>query len=174
MKRSDINPMPAYFDRYINLAADTELATALEQSLAAAENFPLDKWKALGDKVYAEGKWTVKDMIQHIADTERIFAYRALRFARKDSTKLPGFEENDFAAAANANARSLEDLVEELKIVRRSTILLFASFDDAMLQTVGATVSASLSPLAIGFTIIGHQQHHLNVLEERYYPLLEQ
>jgi hypothetical protein len=174
MKRSDINSMPAYFDRYINLVADVELNVALQQSLETAENFPLDKWRALGDRVYAEGKWTVKDMIQHITDTERIFAYRALRFARKDSTKLPGFEENDFAAAANANARSLGDLVEELKIVRRSTMMLFASFNDEMLQTAGATVSASLTPLAIGFTIIGHQQHHLNVLEERYYPLLEQ
>jgi DinB superfamily len=174
MKKSDINPMPAYFDRYINLAADVDVNTALQQSLEAAENFPMDKWRALGDMVYAPGKWTVKDMIQHITDTERIFAYRALRFARKDSTKLPGFEENDFAAAAGANARGLEDLVEELKQVRRSTIALFASFTGEMLQTVGATFSASLTPLAIGFTIAGHQQHHLNVLEERYYPLLQQ
>jgi hypothetical protein len=87
MKRSDINPMPAFFDRYINLIADIELNVALQQSLEAAENFPMDKWKALGDRVYAPGKWTIKDMIQHITDTERIFAYRALRFARKDSTK---------------------------------------------------------------------------------------
>jgi uncharacterized damage-inducible protein DinB len=174
MKRSDINPMPAYFDRYINLVADIDINAAMQQSLEVAENFPMDKWKALGDRVYAEGKWSIKDIVQHITDTERIFAYRALRFARKDSTKLPGFEENDFAAAANANARSLEDLVEELKQVRRSTMLLFASFTDEMLQTTGATFSTTLSVLAVGFTLIGHQQHHLNVLEERYYPLLEQ
>lgn len=166
--------MPAFFDRYINLVDDIELNVALQQSLATAENFPMDKWKALGDKVYAPGKWTIKDMIQHITDTERIFAYRALRFARKDSTKLPGFEENDFAAAANASVRSLEDLVEELKLVRRTTIILFASFTDEMLQFAGATYSTSANALAVGFTIIGHQQHHLNVLEERYYPLLEQ
>jgi DinB superfamily len=172
MKKSYINSMPAYFDKYINLTADIEINVALQQSLTVAENFPLDKWKALGDRVYAEGKWTVKDMIQHITDTERIFAYRALRFARKDSTKLPGFEENDFAAAANAGSRSLEDLVEELKQVRKSTIMLFASFSDEMLQTEGSTFSATLSVLAVGFTLIGHQQHHLNVLEERYYPLL--
>jgi uncharacterized damage-inducible protein DinB len=173
MKRSDINTMPAYFDRYINLVADIDINAAMQQSLEAAENFPMDKWKTLGDRVYAEGKWTIKDIVQHITDTERIFAYRALRFARKDSTKLPGFEEDDFAAAANANARSLEDLVEELKQVRRSTMLLFASFTDEMLQTTGATFSTTLSVLAVGFTLIGHQQHHLNVLEERYYPLLE-
>lgn len=166
--------MPVYFDRYINLVADMELNAALQQSLDVAENFPMDKWKALGDKVYAPAKWTLKDIIQHVTDCERIFAYRALRFARKDSTKLPSFEENDFAAAANANARTLEDLVAELKLVRQSTILLFASFDEEMLQSAGSTFSNSATPLAIGFTIIGHQQHHLNVLEERYYPLLEQ
>jgi hypothetical protein len=120
-----------------------------------------------------EGTWR-QGICRRKVDGEGLFAYRALRFARNDSTKLPGFEENDFAAAANASARSLEDLVEELKMVRRSTIMLFASFNDEMLQTVGSTFSASLTPLAIGFTIIGHQQHHLNVLEERYYPLLEQ
>jgi hypothetical protein len=164
--------MPAYFDRYINLAPDVELGQALQQSLAAIDSFPLDKWKALGDNVYAPGKWTIKDILQHIIDTERIFSYRALRFARNDSTKLPGFEENDFAAAAGANSRTLDALVEELKTVRRSTILLYASFTDDMLKTMGATVAATISVLAIGFTIIGHQQHHINVLEERYYPLL--
>jgi uncharacterized damage-inducible protein DinB len=173
MKRSDINPMPAYFDRYINLVDDTELNAALQQSLEVVENFPLDKWKALGDRVYAEGKWTIKDIVQHITDTERIFAYRALRFARKDSTKLHGFEEDDFAAAAGANARSLEDLVEELKAVRRTTVMLFASLTDEMLLFMGSTYSSTANALAIGFTIIGHQRHHLNVLEERYYPLLQ-
>jgi hypothetical protein len=174
MKRSDINPMPAYFDRYINLVADVDLHTALEQSLTAVENFPVDTWKSLGDNVYAPGKWTVRDIIQHITDAERIFAYRALCFARKDSTRLPGFEEDDYATAANAGARSLEDLLEELTLVRRSSIALFGSFNAAMLQTMGSTTSASITPLAIGFTIIGHQQHHLAILQERYYPLLGQ
>ncbi len=174
MKRSDINPMPAYFDRYINLVDDIELTAALEQSLRVVENFPMDQWKALGDRVYAEGKWTIKDIVQHITDTERIFAYRALRFARKDSTQLHGFEEDDFAAAANAGRRSLEELVEELKAVRRTTIMLFASFTDEMLQFMGSTYSSTANALSIGFTIIGHQQHHLNILEQRYYPLLQQ
>ena len=112
MKRSDIQPLPEYFDRYINLADDIELIDALEKSLDNLNKLPLDKWNAIGDKVYAPGKWTIKDIVQHITDTERIFSYRALRFARNDSTKLPGFEESDFAREAKASRRSLTDLLE--------------------------------------------------------------
>ncbi len=174
MKRSDINPMPAYFDRYINLTADLPLAEVLHQSLTGIDNFPLNKWEALGDRVYAPGKWTVKDILQHIIDTERIFTYRALRFARKDSTPLPGFEEDSFAAAAQATNRSLPDLLAELRTLRLASICLFSSFTPDMLAQQGATFMGSISVLAIGFTMVGHQQHHLNVLAERYYPLLNQ
>lgn len=173
MKRSDINPMPAYFDRYINLVADVSLNEAMQQSLTDIDNFPLDKWTALGDNVYAPGKWTVKDILQHIIDTERIFTYRALRFSRNDKTVLPGFEENDFAEEALAKGRTLEDLIQELKTVRQSSMQLFASFTDDMLQRIGTAFNSHISALAVGFTLIGHQIHHLNVLEERYYPLLK-
>lgn len=173
MKRSDINPMPVYFDRYINLVADVPLNEAMQQSLTDIDNFPLDKWTALGDTVYAPGKWTVKDILQHIIDTERIFAYRALRFGRNDKTVLPGFEENDFAEEALAKGRTLEDLIEELKTLRQSSMQLFASFTDDMLQRTGTAFNSTISVLAVGFTLIGHQIHHLNVLKERYYPLVD-
>lgn len=173
MKRSDINPMPVYFDRYINLVADIDLLDAIQQSLDEIGRFPLDKWKALGDQVYAPGKWTLKDLLQHIIDTERIFTYRALRFARNDSTILPGFEEDDFANAAQANGRSLDDLLAELTTMRQSSLQLFASFTDEMLQQTGKSFRSEISVLAIGFTLVGHQIHHLNILAERYYPLLE-
>jgi hypothetical protein len=172
MKRSDIQLLPEYFDRYINLADDIELIDALQNSLDDLEKLPVDKWNALGDRVYAPGKWTIKDIVQHITDTERIFSYRALRFARNDSTKLPGFEENDFAREANAAQRSLTDLIDELKIVRQSTIAMFSSFTDKMLQQKGPTFKADISVLGVGFTAVGHQLHHFKVLEERYYPLL--
>jgi DinB superfamily len=173
MKRSDINPMPVYFDRYINLVADIDLVAAIQQSLNDIGRFPLDKWTALGDRVYAPGKWTIKDMLQHIIDTERIFTYRALRFARNDSTVLPGFEEDDFANAAQATARPLEDLLAELTTMRQSSLQLFGSFTDEMLQRTGKAFKSDISVLALGFTLVGHQIHHLNVLAERYYPLLE-
>jgi hypothetical protein len=171
-EKKRINPMPVYFDRYINLVDDVELGVAMQQSLAAISDFPLDKWAALGDRVYAPGKWTIKDMLQHIIDTERIFAYRALRFARNDKTTLPGFEEDHFANAAGANNRPMADLLAELQTLRLSTLQLFGSFTDEMLLRTGAAFKSDISVLAIGFTMVGHQLHHLNVLEERYYPLL--
>jgi hypothetical protein len=173
MTKNDINPMPVYFDRYINLVDDVDISTALQQSLDAIGRFPLDKWNALGDRVYAPGKWTIKDVLQHIIDTERIFAYRALRFARHDKTLLPGFEENDFAHAAEANTRSLDALLEELTTLRQSTLQLFRSFTGDMLLRTGTAFKSDISVLAIGYTLAGHQLHHLNVLEERYYPLLD-
>lgn len=172
MKRSDIQPLPEYFDRYINLADDIEVIDALEKSLDDLNKLPMDKWNAIGDKVYAPGKWTIKDIVQHITDAERIFSYRALRFARNDSTKLPGFEEDDFAKEAKASRRSLTDLIDELKLVRRSTIAMFTSFDNEMLQRTGPTFKKDISVLGIGFTTAGHQIHHFNILEQRYYPLL--
>ncbi len=173
MKRSHINPMPKFFDRYINLADDIELADALKNSLANLDKLPIDKWMALGDQVYAPGKWTIKDMVQHMIDTERIFAYRALRFARKDTTQLHGFEENDYADAANAGKRDLAELVEELKTVRRSSVYLFSSFDEETQHRMGSTTSTAISVAALGFAIVGHERHHLNILQERYYPLLD-
>ncbi|MEP6674957.1 MAG: DinB family protein [Ferruginibacter sp.] len=172
MKRSDINPLPKHFDTYINKTEDIELNEALKKSLANLKNLPVDKWIALGDQVYAPGKWTVKDILQHIIDAERIFSYRALRFARKDTTKLPGFEENDYAAVAEANHRSLTELMNELVTVRQSTVEMFAAFNDEVQQRMGSTTSAEISVAAIGFTIVGHEIHHLRILEERYYPLL--
>ena len=117
---------------------------------------------------YAEGKWTVKEIIQHIIDTERIFAYRALRVARNDKTALPGFEENDYALTGNANARTLESLLAEYKAVRQATIALFNSFSDDMLKHIGTASNSPISARAIGFIIIGHEAHHCNVIKERY------
>jgi uncharacterized damage-inducible protein DinB len=172
MKRSDINPLPKHFDTYINKTEDVELHEALQKSLANLKHLPVDKWIALADQVYAPGKWTVKDILQHIIDAERVFAYRALRFARNDKTQLPGFDENDFANAANANQRSLTELINEMVTVRQSTFEMFSAFDDALQRRTGTSASGEISVAALGFTIVGHETHHLRVLEEKYYPLL--
>lgn len=173
MKRSDITPMPEYFDHYINLADDKELSEALQISLDEIDRIPLDKWSALGNSVYAPGKWTVKETIQHLIDTERIFAYRALCFARTDATIQPSYDENSYASNSNANARELTDLITELKIVRQSFVALFASFTDAMLRQSAVSFKGTYSVLSIGFIIPGHQRHHFRILEEKYLPLLK-
>ncbi len=117
---------------------------------------------------YAEGKWTVKQLVQHIIDTERIFAYRALRFARRDTINLPGFDQDEFNATANANSREFDALLEELVLVRKSSIVLFKSFDAETLKVIGKASDSLMSVRAAGYIISGHALHHVNVLKERY------
>jgi hypothetical protein len=173
MKRTDINPMPAYFDRYINMVDDIELKEALAISMEELDTLPIDTWKAIGDKVYAPGKWTIKDILQHMIDTERIFAYRALCFARGEAAGMPSFDEEEYARNTNAMNRTLEDLIKELKLVRESFIALYDSFTDEMLLRTGLSFKGTYSVLAIGFTTAGHQRWHLNVIKERYAGLIE-
>lgn len=165
--------MPDYFDRYINLVEDIDVIIAIEKYGIPVLQFEAEKIEKLGDKIYASDKWTAKDIIQHITDTERVFAYRALRFARKDPTPLPGFDENNYAKNANANQRKLEDIIKDFNHTRQSTISLFKSFDNEMMLSEGISNNNKISVLAFGFMIAGHFIHHINVIKERYYPLIE-
>lgn len=172
MYKQQINNTPEYFDRYIACVPDIDLTDAL--SIYGSEMIHAEK-KALsqiGHHVYAPGKWTIRDILQHIIDTERIFAYRALRIARNDQTALPGFDENMFVKNAHASGRKLNDLITEFDIVRQSTILLFNSFNDEDMMREGFIFKSNISVLALGFTIAGHCIHHMSVMKERYYPLL--
>jgi hypothetical protein len=173
MKRSELKPVPEYFDRYINKCDDVELLTAIQTSIDELDNLPVVQWKALGDQVYAPGKWTVKDVLQHIIDTERIFAYRALAFARNETQTLPSFEEDDYATAAAASNRTIEDLVAELRITHQSLKAMYSSFNPAMLQKMGKGFKGQYSVASIGFIMPGHQRWHFQIVEERYFPLLK-
>ncbi len=174
MKKSDILKMPEYFDRYIDLAEDVSVVESLRVSLHELENAPLERWKALGDTVYAPGKWSVKDILQHYIDTERVFVYRITAIARGDKQKMLPYDEELFAQNAEANRRSIDDLLEELMLIRKATIYLFESFTPEMLQQEGNGFNGvTYSPLALGFMLAGHQRWHFRVLEERYYPLLD-
>jgi len=173
MKKSDIKKMPEYFDRYIHLADDVTYSEALQISLQELENAPIEKWKALGEKVYAEGKWTVKDILQHIIDTERVFAYRITAIARGDKQTLPPFDEEAFAKNTIANSRTVDDLLNELILVRKGTITMYQSFSPEMLHQTGNGFNGiQYCPLSLAFMLAGHQRWHLKVLEERYYGLL--
>lgn len=172
MNKSDITRMPQYYDRYINLAMDRPLVKALQ---ATGAEFLLEEramLARLGDKVYAPGKWTAKDLLQHIIDTERVFSYRAMRIARNDKTPLPGFEENEYAVTAQATDRDLDDLLAEYAMLRNSVIFMFKSFTEEMLHREGVCSGKEISVLAIGFVIAGHTQHHVQKLQELYYPLI--
>jgi uncharacterized damage-inducible protein DinB len=117
---------------------------------------------------YAEGKWSVKEVIGHLSDAERVFAYRLLRVARGDATPLPGYDEKVVAAGSNADGRDLEDLVAELSAVRTSTLALVRSLDDEAVARRGTVNNWSLTARAIVFIIAGHFAHHANVLRDRY------
>lgn len=172
MKKDQINPMPEYFDRYINKTDDVTLEEAFEISLRELENLPMHEYLALGDRVYEEGKWTLKDIFQHLLDTERVFTYRALAFARNESDKVLSYDEDIYAKHANANRRSLEDIINELKLVRHSFIELYKSFTPEMLLRTGKGFKGEYSVLSIGFMMAGHQRWHMDVIKERYLPLL--
>lgn len=171
MKRSDINPMPEYWHRYINLVPDVELPQAFEDSIRQLEELDRTSLARFADKRYSPGKWTVKDIIQHLTDVERIMCYRALMFARRDGKIPQGFEQDSFAENSGANRRTVDDLIDELVSVRRATKALYDSFDDDMLKARGMNWEVEVSVLDVGYTIIGHQIHHLNVIAERYSAL---
>lgn len=117
---------------------------------------------------YAEGKWTIKQLMQHIIDAERVFTYRALRFARNDQTPLQGFEQDDFNEESYANDREFQEILEEFNVVRASTIALFQSFTGAAIMRIGTASGSPMSVRALGYVIAGHARHHLNVFQERY------
>ncbi|MEO7174895.1 MAG: DinB family protein [Saprospiraceae bacterium] len=173
MRKSQIPVMPSYYDNYIGNLQDVDLMQALKMGASLVDNQDMSRLYALKDQVYAPGKWTVKDIVQHLVDTERIMSYRALRFARRDETPLSGFEENDYANNANTSGIELESLVAEFEMLRQSTIAMFNNFDDETLLQTGSCNNIQTSVVALGFVIAGHQMHHINVLRSRYFPLLE-
>lgn len=168
MTKDNITVMPGFFDRYINLAPNIDLTDALTQGASLESILPVKLMTSLGDYRYAPGKWTAKDIVQHLIDTERILAYRALRFARNDQTALPGFEEDNFAKCAKADKRTIADLYDEYALQHQLTAMMFRSFDEEMLQRTGICFNQSVSVLALGFILVGHPIHHANVVRERY------
>jgi hypothetical protein len=157
-----------FYAPYIATLHDADLMEELEISIHEFIRFVQDVPLGKHDYRYAEGKWTIKQIIQHLIDAERIFSYRALRIARNDKTPLPGFEENDYAAAVDADSRHLQALLTEFAIVRQSTVALFKGFTDGELLRTGTASGKEVSVRAIGFIIIGHLKHHRRVYRERY------
>ena len=166
LNKKHYNP---YFQTYIN-TLNKELSL-LELLKKQVNNFP-EFMAAIPAKklhyAYADGKWTLAEALQHIIDTERVFQYRALRFARKDRTPLSSFDENLFASEVNMENSSIETIINEYKSVRTSTISLFTSFNQEALNELGTVGNSSLSVAAAGFIICAHQKHHRNIIRKRY------
>ena len=168
MPRPDLSRVPEFYHGYISKTKEDDLGSALRTSTRELfdllKSIPTEKH----DYRYAEGKWTIKEVVQHMLDGERVFTYRALRFARKDDTPLPGFDENLFAQTAKADKRSWNDLVDEFAALRTATEAMFSSFDNEQLEQSGIASENSTYVLGIGFIVAGHVNHHCQVIKERY------
>ena len=140
------------------------LTTSFEEFLETVKDLPEEKLVFR----YDEGKWTIKELLQHLIDTERIMSYRALRFSRNDATELQGFDENWYVDNSNGNDRNFNDLLDEFTCTRRASISLFKSFTNEMLQLSGTANGSDMTVRALGFIISGHQIHHLKIIKERY------
>ncbi len=168
MKNLQSNEFALYYENYIKLVQEEDIVKGLlrqkDEMLHFFKSVPVFKHEFR----YAEGKWTIKDIILHLIDTERIFAYRALRIARNDQTALPGFEENDYVITANANNREFESLLAEYETVRNASVILFETFTTDDLFRLGIASNNSVSVRAIGYIILGHELHHKNSILEKY------
>lgn len=168
MSRPNLADVPSFYHNYINQVEEDNVLTAIvnngKKTLLFFQSIPAEKW----DHRYAEGKWSIKEMFQHIIDAERVFIYRSLCFARGEQASLPGFDENIYAANSKADRRTSEELIAEFETVRKSSEQLFASFDEGQINATGTANNKAISVNAIGFIIAGHVQHHVNITRERY------
>jgi hypothetical protein len=159
---------PEYYQGYTQLAGNGPLLQSLEDQQYAYTrllgSIPHDKW----DHRYAEGKWSIRELVLHVTDTERVFSYRALRIARHDQTPLPGFEQDNYVPASDAMNRSSDSLIDEFKTVRAATISLFKSFSDEIYSLTGVASGGTFDVEGLGKVITGHLEHHVNVLQEKY------
>lgn len=169
MFKSAVADYPVYFQKYIDCVPDGhDLLTNFSIQTPAIIDYLNTITEEKSMHACAPGKWTLKEMLQHIIDTERIFSYRALCFARGETVSLPGFDEALYAANVAANDRSWTGLITEFSVVRQSTNLLFISFSEEVLKRTGIANNNVTSVASIGFITLGHVYHHKNIIAERY------
>ena len=171
MEEAETKETPAFLDYVYQLNEGIELTEAVQLSLKAIDDMDVAQFKRIGLKTYAEGKWTIHTILQHLIDWERVWCFRAVIFARGEGTIPVAHDQEIMAANSNANDLSLEQLIRELRIVRQSSIMLFESFSKEILETNCKFFEYEMPLFSIGLTITAHQIHHLNVIKERYVPL---
>jgi DinB family protein len=157
-----------FYQNYISKAPDENVVKAIEKN---ARNFrkllkKIPKKKI--DYAYAEGKWTIRELVQHVIDAERVFSYRATSIARKDATPLPSFDENVWAANSQASNRGWKEMIEEFRSLRAANAILFSTFAEEQLRSIGVASNKEVNVLAIGYILAGHVEHHIDVIKERY------
>ena len=167
MKRPSDGDYATFYAGYIKNVPD-DVIKALENQLHSTNTF----FKAIpADKIdyrYAEGKWSIKEIVGHLIDNERIMTYRALSISRNETQSLPGFDENDYIRESNYSKRNYYDIVDELRKVRESNLLMFKSFSEEILDRKGVANNSEVTVRALLFIIAGHEIHHINIVKKRY------
>ena len=166
--KPNLNTVPEFYRGYIECTNQTPLMEQLKISIHEISLIIDGLNEETADYRYLEGKWSLKEMIQHIIDTERIFSYRALCFSRGETYKLPSFDQDDYVIRSEASSRNLKSLKREFLLVRESTILMFSSFSEEQWQSKGWVGPFEFTVSMLGYIIVGHLNHHVNIIESRY------
>jgi len=167
-ERPELEEVHPFYRGYIGTAEGGDLFGALAHASEEFRKVVAGLSEEQAALRYAPGKWSIKEVVQHMVDTERIMGYRALCFARADATPLPGFDENHYAENSAADGRTLADLIAEHDAVRLSTVMLFRSFSSAALKDKGMANERSFTVRSLGWTIAGHSMHHIHIIQQRY------
>jgi hypothetical protein len=168
MSRPEKNEYAEYYETYVSLVEETDIVSALRNQLAEFENLFAGIAEEKGAYAYAEGKWSIRELIGHLIDGERVFAYRAFRISRADRTPLASFEQDDYIKFGNFNNRSLAGLIEEFSLLRKANNILFENLLAEAWSRTGTASDAEVSVRALAYIMVGHVRHHLNILKERY------
>lgn len=167
-----LNTVPAFYQPYIRALGEEALDTLLVDGGRQLCEICRKLTEEQSEMTYEKGKWTLKEVMQHVIDAERVFSYRALCIARGDQTNFPGFDQNDYAASANANERAWTELIEEFEVVRDSSVRLVRSLSEKAMKTIGNCNGLSFSAKLMCYLIAGHQHHHMGIIKNRYLPII--
>lgn len=168
MNRPEKNEYAPYYETYVSLVDETDIVAVLQNQLAELEDLVNSISEKKGSFSYAEGKWNIKQLIGHLTDGERVFAYRAFRISRGDKTPLASFEQDDYIANANFNNTTIADLIAEFSLLRLSNIILFKNLSEEAWKRTGTASDNLVSVRALAFIMAGHVRHHTKILKERY------
>jgi hypothetical protein len=168
LKKPQLDEYAAYYQRYVDKIPACDISDYLSKQVDAFTGFLAALPDTKHEYRYAEDKWTIKQVFQHVIDTERIFAYRLLCIARNDKAAFPGFDENTYAEQAKVDGRLLIDMLEEFNVVRKATVYLINSFKEEEMLRIGEASNYAISARALAYIIAGHVEHHTDILKERY------
>lgn len=168
ISKPDASEYDPYYDRYISKVPEGDVLAFLQMQNHETIRLFRQVPESHASFRYAPGKWSVKEVLGHVCDTERIMSYRALRIARDDTTPLPGFEQDDYVKNANFDSRALSELADEFQLIRQGTLALFRGFEAAAILRTGTANNSPISVRALVYIIAGHELHHVQILRERY------